>query len=166
MNLTKIDWFANVGTNINTDFLIPTDLVNEQECIKGINSLRWENLCLYAINRLRWFVRNSNAELATDWNNVVRNSKQKYEEQKDIIIQKADEKNIDKRILIDLKGIVFMYDVENYYKEILNTDAHSQFEPLFKIYQSGHVPCGWKGKLPENIGAEPIDFRRGLTLVW
>ncbi|WP_212002545.1 hypothetical protein [Chitinophaga sp. HK235] len=166
MNLKDINWFENVGVLNRTDFKIESNLVDKKKCISSINSLKWENFVLYAINRLSWYIQSSHKEESNNWNNIVRGFKAEFDNDKAYILEKASVKDVPEEIMVDTKGVVTMFLVENYFKEMFGNAVPIQFDYLMDVYVKGHIPCGWDGPMPENKGADAIDFSNGKILVW
>lgn len=166
MNLESINWFQNVGKPVNSVFDIVVKLVDQKNCDKNINSTKWENFILYAINRLSWYIQSFHKEEAKEWNTVVRGFKATYDEAKAYVASKVLEYGVSNDVLVDVKGIVSMFLLEEYYVKKFGDQIPLQFKMLMDVYVAGHIPCGWDGPLPKNEGYEPIDFSKGAILIW
>ncbi|SEW52895.1 hypothetical protein [Chitinophaga arvensicola] len=166
MYLGAIRWFESIGTAIDTNFGIPYRLVDEKQCLKSINSIKWENFVLYAINNLHCYIDTFHREEVIHWNDHVKKFNVEFDVYKDLIQEKATLKNVPGDIFIDLKGVVCMAAMERYYTGKLGPAIPVQFETLMNVYSSGHIPCGWDGPQPKNEGYEAVDFSKGKILIW
>jgi len=166
--LTNVEWFSNAG-NANTDvaFAMPIERVkSKEECLKHINSLKWENFVLYAFNRLSSYVKSFHSEQAADWNDVAKQAHLQYKELEDLLVEYKTELDMPDDILIDIKSIYIYYFIEQHYLEVIGDEIPIHFKQLVDIYSSGHIPCGWNGPIPKNEGYEAINFEKGKILIW
>jgi len=166
--LSEIKWFENVGKPIEEGiFNIPVKIIHSKaECLRHSNSLNWENFILYARNRLSWYIQSFHKEAAKKWNEVSAQARLDYKDCEPAINDYAGKNNISIDLLASLKSIIISYNIEQYYFDHLDKNIPIQFDGIMKVYESGHIPCGWGGPLPKNEGYDPIDFNTGKLLVW
>jgi hypothetical protein len=147
--INSIEWFENCGKQIkkNIDYEI-SYAKDIKSVVKHISSTRWENIGLEAENELTTCLfKNYPDKYHEVWNLIVKDIKA------NILVSIMD--NVKKRYIEaglnsdeileqakwDIVGIIMAYTYKEYkeptfYKEIL------------KIYESGNIPCGWKGTYP------------------
>jgi hypothetical protein len=168
MNLSEINWFENVGKPIaEQQFEVPVKCVSSKnECIKHINSRKWENLILSARNRLSWYIQSFHKEESRQWNSIADQAHAMYATLQPVIIKAAARNDISNDILIDVKSILICYFIEQHYFNHLDKNIPIHFDKLIHLYAGGHIPCGWNGTLPVDKGYEPLNFDAGKILVW
>ena len=63
----------------------------------------------------------------------------------DVWTRKLEEKELNTKEIINMVRFCVLHIVmADAYRSIVPVDAFS--EKLLKIYESGHLPCGWSGK--------------------
>lgn len=146
--LLELPWFSNCGQPCQLPGALAVK--SPKEAMKGISSARWENLfldrrgdfttalCLLSIH--------SQEKPDRQWNPLAQEFKEKYLPALEPLWQKALEPLglWEKPVLDDLRFVLLGIAVIDAYKEIIETPEF--FRQLLTLYQTGHLPCGWKGK--------------------
>lgn len=144
-NLLSIDFFAQCGNSV--EGLYEFDVCTEKDLNKAIKSLSktsWENIILEEQNKLTTYLfKNYRDKYNNTWNNQAEIN------QKELIppiIQKLEDKNIEKEVIEDTKWILMSILMYDYYSEF---GYKSEFlDQILNIWKSGHLPCGYSGKYP------------------
>lgn len=142
--LLKIDWLNNCGRH---DIL---ELSNEYSYIKKtaeiekmIDGVKWANRCMNARNELTSFLSLHYIDRYHYWNPMV-------DEAKDdvianvcqMIMERCEDLKMPLKIVdyikMDIVNIALTYSYKKYYESAFFVD-------MLKIYESGHLPCGWLG---------------------
>ncbi|OAB38851.1 hypothetical protein [Paenibacillus glacialis] len=145
--IAKIDWFSNCGNEINIITNLDFIHVNKwRDVEKNINS-NWDNLKLHIRNSLTSSLHENWREEYREWNNITLEAKSLLKNgvlnELSTFIQENKLKNsVYESVEWDLLTAMMEYAYSPYVKLGFHTE-------LFKVYESGHIPCGWKGKWPQ-----------------
>lgn len=114
--------------------------------LKKVNST-WDNVRLQIRNQLTSTLHENWREGYRQWNNITMEAK--------LLLKDGDLKNIStfiqenklnnciyESVEWDLLTAMMEYAYSTYVKPGFHTE-------LLEIYNSGHIPCGWKGKWPQ-----------------
>ncbi len=146
--LLSCKWLQNCGEQQNVEY--DFDVAFQTDCsevIKAINSIEWENICLEGSGNITEYLAVHNKEeYNKNWNQIVKKIKLEVLPQ---IIDKIQEV-----VAIKCLPEIVIDDIKFNLVTILACDAYSKYytsefcSRLFKIYTSGHLPCGWEGEYP------------------
>lgn len=146
-HLYSIPWFKNCGED-NPHLGLKVSSVDE--VIKRISSVKWGNTVLDFQGDLT--VKLSKRQLANEgdenklWNGLVNEWKTSYLPQLDEVWRaNLEEKGLNTKEIINMvRFCVLDIVMADAYRSISPVDDF--FNNLLKIYESGHLPCGWSGK--------------------
>lgn len=142
--LSTIDWFSNCGSMPeNTEDIVIAK--THESIIKTINSTRWLNIKLDAQGDITTFLCNNyRNEYNLCWNPIIKEA--------NALIEKSLLREIvDGLTLIGLNNDDVLNVVLSHVRLIIAANAWEKYieSPFFRrlliVYQSGHLPCGWKG---------------------
>ncbi|MGF9642350.1 hypothetical protein [Paenibacillus sp. FSL L8-0502] len=145
--ISKIDFFSNCGDAINAALNVNvTQVRNWVDVEKKVNST-WDNVRLQIRNQLTSTLHENWREEYRQWNNITMEAKLLL---KDGVLKNIStfiERNklnncIYESVEWDLLTAMMEYAYSTYVKPGFHTE-------LLEIYNSGHIPCGWKGKWPQ-----------------
>ncbi|MPQ31917.1 hypothetical protein E4V42_10790 [Clostridium estertheticum] len=147
--LEKINWFKNCGKPLSISLMYDVNYAKDiNSVIKHISSTRWGNIGLEEKNDLTSYLfKNYPNKYHQVWNELVENIKENIMINiKNEAIKMANNKGLNDNSIIghiewDILIIIMAFTYSEYkeptfYKEIL------------RIYESGNIPCGWKGTYP------------------
>lgn len=148
-NLVDNQWLTNIGKTPNLDIALRYDKVNSlEEALKNLESTRWENTTLEALNFLSVYLHQNYREEHSKWS--------VYLSEGNLFLMNNIVPELERlqwtlglpQFVIDsIKfGILGAY-METTYSGM--NHKSSFFKELVKVYASGHLPCGWKGKYPK-----------------
>ncbi len=145
--LYSIPWFQNCGEDIPH---LGLKVSSKDEVIKRNSSIKWGNTVLDFQGDLT--VKLSKRQIAREgdeynlWNGMVNEWKSTYlSKLDDVWTTKLEEKELNTKEIINMVRFCVLHIVmADAYRSIVPVDAFS--ENLLKIYESGHLPCGWSGK--------------------
>ena len=148
--IKKINWFTNCGNNLEISLLYEVSYIkNIENLVKHISSIRWENISLEEENKLTVYLfKNHNDKYQDTWNFLVREIKSKIlPDIKEKVIKMAEENEVNRKEIItqiewDILGIIMAYSYSDYMEPVF-------YKEIFRIYENGNIPCGWKGTYPK-----------------
>lgn len=145
--LYNIPWFHNCDEDIKD---LGIKVSSKEEAIKRNSSTKWANTVMGFQGDLT--VKLSKRQLSHDgdeyklWNGLANECKSIYTPKLDEIwaakLELADLNT--KEIINMVRFCVLAIIMSDAYRNIVPVDTF--FENLLKIYESGHLPCGWSGK--------------------
>lgn len=146
-HLYGIPWFQNCGENIPG---LGIRVLSKEEVIKFNSSIKWGNTVLDFQSDLT--VKLSKRQISHEgneyklWNGMVNEWKNIYlPKLDDVWATKLEEIGLNTKEVINMvRFCVLDIVMADAYRNIVPVDAF--FENLMKIYESGHLPCGWSGK--------------------
>lgn len=142
--LSAIKWFANVGKPLES-FKNINQLSSIFEVGEHLGSAIWENTTLEAANEISGFLVNKHSSLFQHWNIIACEARNYYKKN---IADLVYINGIDNKLLNQCVGWdITHFLIEDYYKTVLKEPLF--FECLLKVYESGHLPCGWQGCWPK-----------------
>lgn len=143
--LFKINWLSNCGRQDELDLSFEYTYIKRiKEIEKMLDGVKWGNTCMNARNDLTEFLSLHHSRKYNCWNQMV-------DEVKDdiisgisnIIIESCRKLGIPEKmgdhIYFDIINIALTYSYKEYYESVF-------YDDMLKIYESGHLPCGWLGK--------------------
>ena len=145
--LYGIPWFQNCGEDIPG---LGIRVLSKEEVIKFNSSIKWGNTVLDFQSDLT--VKLSKRQISHEgneyklWNGMVNEWKNIYlPKLDDVWATKLEELGLNTKEVINMvRFCVLDIVMADAYRNIVPVDAF--FENLMKIYESGHLPCGWSGK--------------------
>ena len=146
--LSQINWLRNCGkiTEVNYDFN-SRHIKDPKVAAKTIESIGWENFQLDRSGDTTVFLNAKFNKEYQSWNKISKIIKANIEQQLvPILNEKGSELALSKIVIDSIK-----WDILSYFQE----ECYSQFRiprfynSLYKIYRSGHIPCGWEGNYPD-----------------
>lgn len=143
-------WFENCGKRDDKKIEFEVIFVeNAEEVKKSISNNKWENLCLIKSGDLTEFLSINYRNEDRKWNELVEKVKAEYMSVFLPEIEgKLDDTGLDKSVLKYIEWDILMLFMSNYYSDYYEDEFYVK---LLKIYLSGHLPCGWSGKLKSGI---------------
>lgn len=146
--LLALPWFSACGEPVEVPGAMAVK--NTKEALKGISSVRWENIILeyrgdFTTDLCLLSIR-SQEKPDRQWNPLAVEFKEAHLPALEALWQKALEPLglWEKPVIDDLRFCVLGIAVIDAYKDLLETPEF--FRRLLALYQSGRLPCGWKGK--------------------
>jgi len=148
--LKAIDWFANCGTETNFDLTVKTEQVKTwpQACkIMELDS--WENATLEARNQLTEFLADNCPKRFEEWNKIADRFKDEVimPLTKEIWVPYQETNKLGINLVHYVQWNTLAALMENAY-----IDSNHQtffFLELLRVYEAGHLPCGWLGEWPQ-----------------
>ncbi len=147
-SLMECNWFANCGTDCNSEYAFDTCMVNSEKVVlKNISGIKWERVCMEEQGNLTGYLHmNHRTEYNEYWNKEVGIIKEKYLPAiVDKIGIKLKEKKYSPEIMNDIRYNLIIIMRADFYSEFYTSYFYTN---ILEIYLSGHVPCGWQGKHP------------------
>jgi len=144
----KLKWLENIGKEEKVYISIPTQqILKIKDVEKYIKSDVWSDILLEAQNELSLRLANESHD-DSKWNTHVRKSKKIYSEQiEQLIGMKLKVGNINDSIKNDVKSDFILLFLLDSYKDKIN--EHCFLHDILKVYEAGHLPCGWIGPVEE-----------------
>ena len=147
--LRAIDWFANCGRSQPGDFAIPARLVRSwSDAVASLSDERWERTTLDATNALsEWLFTHAPTDYK-HWNDRVDRFKSS------VLAPLTPRVLVPVQQRHDLPD-VFLHSVQ---WDLVNANSENEYIPsghsvfffleLIRVYEAGHLPCGWDGAWP------------------
>ncbi|TKI53408.1 hypothetical protein FC756_23975 [Lysinibacillus mangiferihumi] len=145
--IKKIKFFSMCGkkSTIHTHFNYQF-VNNWSDAEKNCND-KWDNLKLEARNKITSYLHENWPEKYREWNAVTLEAKGLLKE--DVLLrgfQFIKDNDLDENIYESIEWDLLSVIMESYYEPYVGVGFYTE---LLKVYESGHIPCGWKGKWPE-----------------
>ncbi|KQO01110.1 hypothetical protein [Paenibacillus sp. Leaf72] len=145
--IAEIAWFSKCGEG--ADFTLHYEyscLNNWREAEKSLNS-RWDNFKLEIRNGLTVALHKEHLDAYRQWNSITIEAKKllKNGVLNDISLY-AKNNHLNESVYESVEWDLLAAMMEHAYSPYIKPGFYTQ---LLKVYQSGHIPCGWKGKWPE-----------------
>lgn len=145
--IKEIKFFSKCGekTIINTHF--DYKFVNSWNEVEKSCNDRWDNIKLEARNKITSYLHENWREQYREWNTVTLEAK--YFLKEDVLLrvfQFIKDKDLDENVYESIEWDLLSVMMEYYYRPYTGYGFYTE---LLKIYENGHIPCGWKGKWPE-----------------
>ncbi|KAB0546974.1 hypothetical protein F7R01_19035 [Pseudomonas argentinensis] len=137
--LLRIDWFANIGKPAS---LAGVRQIDHGELGSSLTSDAWEATTLEARNAITARLARLHPSRYQAWNDLAGQAKTALRP----IWQKLPVALADDAALADLQWILHAYLMEAAYSRQLAAPLF--FASLVRVYEAGHVPCGWDGEWP------------------
>lgn len=144
--ILNCQWLYRCGRVDNFEFDVQY-LISKSDVEKNINGIKWENLCIDRRGDFTTYLfKNHKLEYNKNWNDEVREIKEKYipmisEKVSIALTNNGMVSNILNGINMNLLSI-FMLE---YFSEYYSCDFYNK---MLEIYLAGHLPCGWAGEYP------------------
>lgn len=145
--LEQIPWFSCCGNPVSFSWALSAG--SPSAALKAISSVRWENMVLDQrgdfTEQLSIRAAKGLGHEEREWNKLVGEFKEKYLPG----LRDQWEKGLDwialnrKEVLDDIAFNILAIATLDAYKDILPMPQF--FQRMLEIYQSGFLPCGWKG---------------------
>lgn len=140
--VAKIDWFSNCGETTNITTNINLLYVNRwKDMEKKLNS-NWDNLKLQIRNSLTSSLHENWREEYREWNNITMEAKSILNNG---VLKKlsthVQENKLGNSVYESIEWDLLCAMMEYAYSPYVEPGFHSE---LIKVYESGHIPCGWK----------------------
>lgn len=149
--IRDVPWFANCGKDTEILLNFKYEFINKSDMLKSISDVQWDNIENEEFNILYDWFRTSS--ICLDWDRTVKSiRKENMPEFDKLVLEKINKifgknsKLVIDSFHYDLLMIIMKLTIEKHFS--------SEHEPMFfndilKIYQAGHIPCGWCGDYPE-----------------
>lgn len=148
--LKTIDWFANVGKPLQLDVTMPVEQVKSlAQAAKHLASLSWFNTLIDSQNQLTGYLHQHHMDRYRDWNKI--GMKMNREVIAPLVKKHWEpfrhQHGLDAKCLGPIQMSVRLAFMENAYLDC----KHGSFfnSELLRVYEAGHLPCGWKGRWPQ-----------------
>lgn len=144
----KFKWLENIGVEENINTRIQTQqILSIKDIEKSIKTDLWSNILLEGQNELSLLlIKNKNTR--DNWNIYVDDSKKIYNKSVKKIIESQLKKNsISSTLKNDISYDFTLLYLLNSYKEKI--DEYCFLQDILKVYEAGHLPCGWIGPVEE-----------------
>ncbi|SFE54707.1 hypothetical protein SAMN04487969_103327 [Paenibacillus algorifonticola] len=145
--IAEIAWFSKCGEETDLTLHYDFSFVNNwKEAEKSLNS-RWDNFKLEIRNGLTVSLHKEYLEAYRQWNSITIEAKKllKNGALNDISLF-AKNNNLNESVYESVEWDLLTAMMEYAYSPYIEPGFYTE---LLKVYQSGHIPCGWKGKWPE-----------------
>lgn len=147
--LLHIDWMRNCGSQNILELVNEFAYVNNVKAIeKTLDNCKWENVCLDASGDLTVYLSLHYSEQYNKyWNAMVDEAKEEIiSSVSKTIRDRCKELSIPEKmndyISWDIVTIALAFSYKKYYESTF-------YDDMLKIYESGHLPCGWIGRYPK-----------------
>ncbi|MGE7942879.1 hypothetical protein ACQKNB_12405 [Lysinibacillus xylanilyticus] len=145
--IIKIKFFSKCGETsiINTHFNYKF-AKNWNEVEKNCND-KWDNIKLKARNKITSSLHENWREQYREWNNITDEANLFLNE--DVLprlFQYLKDNGLNENIYESIEWDLLSSMMEYSYSPYTGVGFYTE---LLKIYESGHIPCGWIGKWPE-----------------
>lgn len=147
--LLQIDWFCNCGSidiiDIQNDC---TYIKKQKEIEKSLENYKWENVRLKARGDFTEYLSLNYPDLYNKyWSQLVSEAKEEIiVNLSQSIIKKCNELEIIPQMVDYVKGDIVTIAIIYSYKRYHESDFYND---MLKIYEAGHLPCGWIGRYPK-----------------
>ena len=146
--LLNCKWLQNCGEqkDIHYDF----DVFFQHDynkAIRTITSTDWENICLEERGNITGHLAVYNKDVYNkNWNQLAKKIKSEVLPQ---ILEKIREgisiKCLPESVIEDIKFNLVTILISDSFSDYYKSDFYNR---MFRIYTSGHLPCGWEGEFP------------------
>lgn len=142
--LLHIDWLSNCGKqeelDISNEYIY---IKNTKEIEKTLKGVKWRNVCMDARNDLTVFLTLNNLKAYHSWNPMVDEVKEDIiANVSDTIQERCKVLDLPEKMFPNIRmaiiNIALTYSYKKYYDSVF-------YDDMLKIYESGHLPCGWVG---------------------
>lgn len=137
--LLRIDWLANIGKPAS---LAGVRQIDQGELGSSLASDAWEAATLEARNAVTGRLARLHPGQYQAWNELAGQAKTALQP----LLQKLPVALANNATLADLQWILHAYLMEAAYRDVLLQPLF--FDSLIKVYEAGHIPCGWDGEWP------------------
>ena len=145
--LMNIDWFSRIGDTedifegIDYKWIPSVDQIE-----KYLTSIKWENTCeTLFYNYKEEIMKMTPDEMDELWNEELKNYKNTVVEQvMPTVSDLVKKKGLPIEVEENVKSFLIELFLGEYYKEYGETPF---FASLLQIYESGHIPVGYTGKI-------------------
>ncbi|MGG3889854.1 hypothetical protein [Metabacillus fastidiosus] len=146
--IRNINWFSNCGNPIKNT--VNYDIVYEdnwKKAAKRSQGAYWEEITLETRNALTEYLFIHYPDKYKKWNEYTKEAKEIVEQ---LVVPKVTEyikiQQLPMEILHNVTWEILGAIMEHIYRKEIEPQF---FTELFKIYESGNFPCGWKGSWPD-----------------
>lgn len=145
----RIDWFTRLGEPLEVDLTMPVERVGSwAEAAEGCRDVGWENAQLEAQNQLTLWLHQHDRDSYQRWNEfVVRNKEEVITPLTESTLLPYHRRHgLEDAIVHSVQWDVLGALMENTY--LRSGHRAFFFSELLWIYETGHLPCGWRGEWP------------------
>ena len=151
--LYKIPWFSNCGKEPSLQYVIQVD--SKKQITKKITSIRWKNMIINNQGDIteKLCIRSCKGigNEYQEWNDLINTFQNNYysklKEQWEAELRRMDLNR--EEVIEDISSNIRAIVMANVYREIVPIPEF--FVQLLEIYESGYLPCGWKGKKDKGV---------------
>jgi len=147
--LQGISWFSNCGLQVATEVGCPVIwLSTKEEAQAALESNPWTDARTEAQGDLTGYLaKYQYSSYGGHWNNLAKESRAKLEKELMPSIRERLQilgfgDSVASSVLLDLNRAA----LEATYRKAFSK-VPSFFEKLLKVYENGHLPCGWEGQI-------------------
>lgn len=146
--LLKIDWLCNCGSidilHLQNDYIY---IKKTKEIETSLDNYKWENVGLKASGDFTEYLSLNYPKEDRYWNQLVAEAKEEIIVNiSQSIIDKCNELEVLPEMVDyinwDIVTIAVIYSYKRYHESDFYND-------MLKIYEAGHLPCGWIGRYPK-----------------
>jgi hypothetical protein len=143
-----LPWFKHCGEKFCSEIGLAVEQVGTPSAaISGIESDSWTDAGTHAQGELTGYLARTNYEVyGSNWNRLAKLSRARLQDEfMPRLVTALDAIGVTiatPRVLLDLNRIALHAAFANRF-----SGAPVFFEKLLLVYESGHLPCGWRGDL-------------------
>jgi hypothetical protein len=145
--LERIDYFSKIGEAVSDIARFKVMSVrNIENAIKSMGNQKWENIQLEEDGDISvWLFKNNHKDAYNRRNDYVTAAKESILPKIETKIKQLPfSEDIVKTIEINISFNIVGIAVALCYRQYVRSEF---YERMLQIYQSGHIPCGWQGKM-------------------
>ena len=143
VRLQAIRWLHRAGQRDALEDV--RQLYCERDCLASIGAPAWEDVTLEARNEITGYLAARSYHASSGWNVLAHVAKERLEKE---VFPHLPAFITDNRLVMNsVEWDLHAYLMEDAYASKLKKPLF--FESLVRIYEAGHIPCGWGGEWPD-----------------
>ncbi len=145
--MIAIDWFSHSGSELPSDLPFPVQRISTlSDAVQSALGQMWQDVRTEAQGDLTGHLAKRHSDAYASWNSLAKESRQRM--QKDVMPRVNDRLGqicasaLSETVLLDLNRIALHSAYAKRFGKIPEF-----FLKLLAVYECGHLPCGWNGRL-------------------